>query len=752
MFTPADDKLIRNHFDDLLKCCEAICKTPEEWKLVNDSFNFANEAHRGVRRKSGVPYILHPIAVAKIVVVEIGLGVKSVAAALLHDVVEDTDYTVEDLETRFGKKVATMVDGLTKMKKAGELAGQSSSQAANFKKMLLTLSDDVRVIIIKLADRLHNMRTLGAMPVDKQMKISSETIYLFAPLAHRLGLYNIKTELENLSLKYSFPDDYKQIADKLSQTEESRKMFIEKFNAPIIDKLKESGIEFTIKGRVKSIYSIWKKMQRKMVTIDEIYDLFAIRIVFKPIAFVPEKTQCWNIYSLITDIYKPKPDRIRDWVNIPKANGYEALHCTVMGPDGVWAEVQIRSERMDEIAEKGFAAHWKYKERDKNIENREGELDKWIKEVQNALNSPTEDAVEFLDEFKLNLYTSEVVVFTPKGESVTLPKGAVVLDFAYEIHSSLGDKAIGAKVNHKIESLYTPVDNGDQVEIITSATAHPVLESLDHVVTARAKQKIKSYLKKERENNLSNGIRIFDEEMKKRGVTPSARVFYKLLPAYNSSSKDEFYVKLGAGIISLDNLDKILRENAATKLIKYWSLQVSNTLKLFGGNGKDDHSEAVSGDSIKTASCCMPIPGDEVIGFRKNDGEVIVHKKSCDEAIKLAARHGDRIVPIKWSSEKRMSFLSVMEVRGIDRIGILRDISSVITGELDINIRKLYIESHDGIFEGSITVYVKDKKDLVNVMNKVLAIKGIESVKRLETEEQAGTASSNGVAVENQVD
>ncbi|MDE6183637.1 MAG: TGS domain-containing protein, partial [Rikenellaceae bacterium] len=426
-------------------------------------------------------------------------------------------------------------------------------------------------------------------------------------------------------------------------------MFIEKFNAPIIEKLKESGIDFTIKGRIKSVYSIWKKMQRKTVTIDEIYDLFAIRIVFKPIAFVPEKTQCWNIYSLITDLYKPKPDRIRDWVNIPKANGYEALHCTVMGPDGVWAEVQIRSERMDEIAEKGFAAHWKYKER----ENREGELDKWIREVQNALNSPTEDAVEFLDEFKLNLYTSEVVVFTPKGESVTMPKGAVVLDFAYEIHSSLGDRAIGAKINHKIESLYTPISNGDQIEIITSATAHPVLESLNHVVTAKAKQKIKTFLKKERENNLSNGMRIFEEEMKKRGVTPSARVFHKLLPAYNSSSKDEFYVKLGAGIISLDNVDKILRENAAIKLVKYWSLQVSNTLKFFGGSSKESDSEpANASDDIKIASCCMPIPGDEVIGFRQDNGEVVVHKKSCDEAIKLAARHGDKIVPIKWSSEK----------------------------------------------------------------------------------------------------
>lgn len=725
-----EDLLIEAEFQDVL---QGYLKSNHRKKveIIERAFRFAKKAHGGIRRRSGEPYILHPIAVAKIASQEIGLGSTSICAALLHDVVEDTDYTVEDIEQQFGKKIAELVSGLTKIS-GGIFGDKASAQAENFRKLLLTMSRDIRVVLIKMADRLHNMRTLGAMPVDKQMKIAGETIYLFAPLAHRLGLYNIKTELENLSLKYSFPNDYRQIVDKLSETELSRSMFIEKFNAPIIEKLKESGIDFTIKGRIKSVYSIWKKMQRKTVTIDEIYDLFAIRIVFKPIAFVPEKTQCWNIYSLITDLYKPKPDRIRDWVNIPKANGYEALHCTVMGPDGVWAEVQIRSERMDEIAEKGFAAHWKYKER----ENREGELDKWIREVQNALNSPTEDAVEFLDEFKLNLYTSEVVVFTPKGESVTMPKGAVVLDFAYEIHSSLGDRAIGAKINHKIESLYTPINNGDQVEIITSATAHPVLESLNHVVTAKAKQKIKTFLKKERENNLSNGIRIFEEEMKKRGVTPSARVFHKLLPAYNSSSKDEFYVKLGAGIISLDNVDKILRENAAIKLVKYWTLQVSNTLKFFGGSSKESASGQVSpAEDIKIATCCMPIPGDEVIGFRRDDGNVTVHKKSCDEAIKLAARHGDQIVPIKWSSEKIVSFLSVIEVRGIDRMGILRDISKVITGDLDINIRKLSIESHDGIFEGSITLYVKDKKDLTNVMDKVLAIKGIESVKRLESED-----------------
>lgn len=735
MFTEADDRLISDHFDDLMSLCEPLCKKDADRQLILDAFFLANEAHRGVRRKSGVPYILHPIAVAKIVVEEIGLGVKSVAAALLHDVVEDTDYTIEDMEVRFGKKVATMVDGLTKMKKAGELAKESSEQAANFKKMLLTLSEDVRVIIIKIADRLHNMRTLGSMPAHKQMKIISETIYLFAPLAHRMGLYKIKTELEDLSLKYSAPADYTQIVEKLSETELSRTMFIDKFNAPIVEKLNASGIEFEIIGRIKSVYSIWKKMQRKMITLDEIYDLYAIRIIFKPTERVPEKTQCWHIYSLITDIYKPKPDRIRDWVNIPKANGYEALHCTVMGPDGMWTEVQIRSERMNEIAEKGFAAHWKYKE-SANLETQEGELDKWIKEVRNALNSPTEDAVEFLDEFKLNLYSSEVVVFTPKGETRSMPTGSVVLDFAYEIHTNLGNRAIGAKVNHKIESLYKPLTSGDQVEIITSNTAEPVAESLKYVITAKAKQRIKSYIKKERENNIQHGIELFDAALKERGVMPGGRVFRKVLPAYNSVNKDEFYSMLGAGIISLDNLDKILRENAATKIIKYWNLQISNTLKLFGGGSKEATLNAADEEqTFKIAPCCKPIPGDDVIGFKEQSGIILVHKKGCDEAIKFAAQNGDRIVPTKWASEKIVSFLSNLELRGIDRIGILRDLSQMLTSELSLNIRKLYIESHDGIFEGYISLYVKDKADLRVIISKVAKIKGIESVKRLDNDE-----------------
>ena len=484
-YSPEDEQMVDAAFDRLMEHCAKICKTQEDADRIKRAFFLAKEAHAGVRRRSGEPYIMHPISVAMIVVDEIGLGVKSVMAALLHDVVEDTDYTVEDIQSMFGPKVAQMVDGLTKM--SGVFKTEASEQAANFRKVLLTLSDDVRVILIKIADRLHNMRTLGSMPPHKQMKITSETIYLFAPLAHRLGLYAIKSELEDLTLKYRFPEEYRQIEQKIQETEPDRTKFIEKFNAPLIEALKENRIDFEISGRVKSVYSIWSKMQRKQIPFEEVYDLFAIRIVFKPSPMIPEKAQCWHIYSLVTDIYKPKPDRLRDWVNIPKANGYEALHSTVMGPDGVWVEVQIRSQRMEEIAERGFAAHWKYKSSDAEGRD-EGEFDRWIKQVREALNSPTESAVEFLDNFKLSLYTNEIVVFTPKGESRTLPQGATALDFAYDIHTNIGNSAIGAKINHKIESIFTPIQSGDQIEIITSQNVRPKADWLDHVATTKAKQ------------------------------------------------------------------------------------------------------------------------------------------------------------------------------------------------------------------------------------------------------------------------
>ena len=735
-YSQEDERIIGEQFDKLMASCAKICKNEYDKDLIQRAFFLAKEAHEGVRRRSGEPYILHPIAVAQIVVDEIGLGVKSVVAALLHDVVEDTDYTVEDIESRFGPKIALMVDGLTKM--SGVFKTSASEQAENFRKMLLTLSDDVRVILIKIADRLHNMRTLQYMPPHKQMKITSETIYLFAPLAYRLGLFAIKSELEDLSLKYRFPEDYKQIEAKIAETEADRTKFIEKFNAPIIEKLKSNDIDFEISGRVKSIYSIWAKMQRKHVSFEEIYDIFAVRIVFRPSPLIPEKSQCWHIYSLITDIYKQKPDRIRDWVNSPKANGYEALHSTVMGPDGVWVEVQIRSERMEEIAERGFAAHWKYKS--EKLSKEEGEFDRWMKQVREALNSSPENAVEFLDNFKLSLYTSEIVVFTPKGESRTLPQGATALDFAYDIHTKIGNSAMGAKINRKIESIFAPISSGDQVEIITSKNVKPKAEWLEHVITTKAKQSIMNFLKKENLNNIANGIVLFEGKLKEYGVPPSARVFRKILPAYECATKDEFYSKLGAGILKLDGLEKILRDNPANKILKFWTLQIPNPFRFLGAEEKKKNKKLVVDPSEETeesqfviAPCCNPIPGDEVVGYKNEvTHKIDVHKKNCNELIKLAAQHGNNLTPVTWSSHKAMSYLSVLEMRGIDRIGILMELSQVITGELNINIRELHIQSHDGIFEGRISLYVKNIKDLRMIMEKVRRIKGVEQVNRVE--------------------
>lgn len=731
-----DDIMVQGLFDDLMFHCQSICKSPKDADLIRQAFVFAREAHRGVRRKSGEPYIIHPIAVAKIVVVEIGLGVKSVIASLLHDVVEDTDYTVDDIGHLFGEKVASMVDGLTKL--AGVVGVDSSSlQAENFKKMLMTLSDDVRVIFIKIADRLHNMRTLGSMAQHKQMKIASETIYLFAPLAHRLGLYAIKSEFEDLSLKYRFPADYEQIKSRLDASEASRQEYIQKFNPPIIKKLDEAGIKYRISARVKSVYSVWKKMKSKQISFEEIYDLFAIRIVFESSDMIPEKAQCWHIYSLVTDVYKPKPDRIRDWVSIPKANGYEALHCTVMGPDGVWAEVQIRSTRMDEVAERGFAAHWKYKSNGAAFSQAsEADLEPWLGQLREALNNPAEDAVEFLDNFKLNLQVSEIVVFTPNGESRIMPKGATVLDFAYDIHTKIGNSAMGAKVNYKLTPLNAQIHSGDQIEIITSSSISPKIDWLDKVITAKAKTGIKAFLKRETENSFRLGQEIFEAKMRSLGVKAQARVFNKILPVYECNNKEEFYSKVGVGIIKLDDLDKILKQNSATKLVKYWTLSVG---KLFGvddsKNVKDhteDNQQEQAVESYEIADCCSPIPGDQIIGLKESDGVVYVHKKSCEVAVKESANHGERLMAVNWSSQKLMSYLAKIEIRGIDRMGILLDVSRVITGEMNVNIRSMSVQSHDGVFEGNILLYVKNHDDLKQVMSKLQSVRGIEKVVRAE--------------------
>ena len=729
-YTTDDERLINEAWEKLLESCKKICKSEENWDFIKRAFFLAKEAHSGVRRRSGEPYMLHPIAVAQIVVDEIGLGVKSVVAALLHDVVEDTDYTVEDMEHIFGAKIASMVDGLTKM--SGVFNANTSEQAEYFRKVLLTLSDDVRVILIKIADRLHNMRTLQFMPLNKQIKITGETIYLFAPLAYRLGLYPIKTELEDLCMKYRFPEEYERLSSLLAQSADKRQEYIDRFCKPIIEVLDRNNIQYEISGRVKSIYSIWTKMQRKQIPFEEIYDLFAIRIVFKTLPFPSEKTQCWQIYSNITDIYAPKQDRLRDWISMPKANGYEALHSTVMGPDGHWVEVQIRTERMEEIAERGFAAHWKYKKA--TLSQNDDAFDTWLKKIRDALNSPTENAVEFLDNFKLSLYTSEITVFTPKGERRELPNGATALDFAYDIHTKVGDHAIGAKINHKIEPITKPLKWGDQIEIITADNAKPKAEWLEIVTTTKAKQKITAFLKREQQNNVENGIALFESKLAEYNVAMSGRVLRKAMQAYGCNYKDEFYSHIGAGIISLDNIEKILKSSSTSKLLKFWQLRQE----------EDDDTEITENekpandDSFVIAPCCSPLPGDNVVGFRDpTTNKIVVHKATCDELNRLASQYGKNIIKdkIKWEQHKATAYLSTIELRGIDRMGMLSDITHIVSDDFSINMREIHLRSHDGIFEGKVSLYVQSAEALYALMDKFRQIKGVESVKRIENSE-----------------
>ncbi|MCB2195065.1 MAG: RelA/SpoT family protein [Bacteroidetes bacterium] len=738
-----EDAYAEELYNDLISSCSKHVKV-KDIKLIRKAFDLAKESHKGVKRKSGEPYIVHPIAVAKIVTSEIGLGAVSIACALLHDVVEDTEYTLEDIDHLFGEKIASIIDGLTKI--SGVFDKHSSLQAENFRKMLLTLSDDVRVILIKLADRLHNMRTLDSMPPNKQLKIAGETTYLYAPLAHRLGLYAIKSELEDLSLKYRHPKVFDEILNKIKDNEKKRQQEINRFSLPIIEKLEKHNIEFDISGRPKSIFSIWNKMQSKNIPFEEVYDLMAIRIVFTPVSREVEKAQCWQIYSLITDIYTPKPDRIRDWISSPKANGYEALHTTVMGPNGKWVEVQIRSQRMDEIAERGFAAHWKYKGENSS----ESELDKWIKKIRLMLENPNSDALEFLDEFKMNLFSAEIMVFTPKGDLKTLPKNSTTLDFAYEIHSEIGNKAIGAKVNHKLVPLNHILRSGDQVEIITSNKQKIQKEWLSHVKTAKAKTSITDAIKAETKDRIQKGKSILETKLKNLKVHPSGRVLRKIIPAYEVVNKDELYSKIGSGIIKLDDLKKILKKNTKNKIIRYWGLQIAKTTssskpkkepqipkKTDKFNYKDPVIIRDGSDeenyNVKISQCCNPIPGDEVIGYKKPESDtVFIHKAKCPTAIKLMSSEGNYIVPARWTSQKYLSSLAKLTLNGIDRIGIASDITSVISNELTVNIRKIFIETHDGIFEGELELYVHNVTDLNNLIMNISKLKGVNSVKRSE--------------------
>ena len=739
----ADEKMIQDGFNELLKDY-LNSNHRRKVKRITKAFNFANQAHAGVKRRSGEPYIMHPIAVARIVCREMGLGSTSICSALLHDVVEDTEYTVQDISDMFGPKIAQIVDGLTKIS-GGIFGEQASAQAENFRKLLLTMSDDIRVILIKIADRLHNMRTLGSMLPAKQFKIAGETLYLYAPLAHRLGLFTIKTELEDLSFKYEHPQEYDFIEQKLQASEESRNKLFEHFAIPVDKKLKEMGLHYEMKARVKSAYSIWNKMESKGITFEDIYDLYAVRIIFDPLPGVDEKNMCWDIYSAITDIYRIRPDRIRDWVSRPKANGYQALHLTVMGPDGQWVEIQIRSRRMDDIAEKGFAAHWKYKEH--SVEE-DTELDKWLQTITEILESPDPNALDFLDTIKLNLFTSEIFVFTPKGDIKTLPQGATALDFAYALHTNIGNKCIGAKVNHRLVPLSHPLASGDQVEILTSRSQEPQAEWLNFVTTAKARSKIDAVLKRARKDAAKAGEEKVIAAFKRSDMEASTSNLDKLCMYFGFSKREEFFYAVEKGDVTLpENIKKLLKEKTDNVLFKY----VKQALGVGVKNNKEkeevqkEEKPKAKYDKSKPyilreeafernyviAECCKPIPGDDALGFINDDGNVVVHKRSCPIAMRLKSSFGERILNTEWSSHKNASFEATLEVKGIDSIGVLNTITKTISDDFNVNIMRLLIEAKDGVFEGKIKMKVHDVEDIQKMCVTLSKIKNIKSVGRV---------------------
>lgn len=741
----AQDEMIEQAFQELLNDYLAT-KHRKRVEIITKAFNFANQAHKGIKRRSGEPYIMHPIAVAKIVCNEIGLGSTSICAALLHDVVEDTDYTVEDIENIFGPKIAQIVDGLTKIS-GGIFGDQASAQAENFKKLLLTMSNDIRVILIKIADRLHNMRTLGSMLPNKQYKIAGETLYIYAPLANRLGLYKIKTELENLSFKYEHPEEYKEIEDKLAATAVERDKVFKEFTTPIRAQLDKMGLKYRILARVKSIYSIWNKMQTKHVPFEEIYDLLAVRIIFTPRNMDEELNDCFDIYVAISKIYKPHPDRLRDWVSHPKANGYQALHVTLMGNNGQWIEVQIRSERMNDVAEQGFAAHWKYKEGGGSED--EGELEKWLRTIKEILDDPQPDAIDFLDTIKLNLFASEIFVFTPKGELKTMPQNCTALDFAFSLHTDIGSHCIGAKVNHKLVPLSHKLQSGDQVEILTSKAQRVQAEWMNFATTARARSKIASILRKEAKANQKAGEAILADFLKAEDVRMDDSAIDKLTHLHNFHNREELFIAIGSKKLILGDAD---RNVFKAKQGKSWKKLLSFS---FGG-GKEEKEpneeksaekntqekidtkkilklteEAISKEYLM-APCCHPIPGDDVLGYINENNQVIIHKRQCPIAIKLKSSYGNRIIATQWDTHKELSFLVTIYIKGIDAVGLLNEVTQIISRQLNVNIRKLDIETNDGIFEGKIQLYVHDVDDVRTICNNLKQVKNIKQVSRIE--------------------
>lgn len=709
--------------------------------LVKDAFKTASDAHREMRRKTGEPYIYHPIEVAQIAVDEINLGPTAVAAALLHDVVEDTDWTVGDVQQQFGEKVAKIVDGVTKIpfEKELEWANNASSQAENFRKMLLALSDDARVIFIKLADRLHNMRTLGAMPRPKQLKIASETIYIYAPLAHRLGLYKIKSELEDLYLKYTQEETYRDIAQKLRQTKAKRNKYIQEFITPLQEALDKQGFKAKVIGRPKSIYSIWNKMKRQNVTFDKIYDLFAIRIILDT-EEENEKTDCWRIYSLVTDHYRPNPDRLRDWISIPKSNGYESLHTTVMGPEGRWVEVQIRTQRMNEIAEKGYAAHWKYKERRKQasgkVEDEKQGLDGWLQALR-EMREQNEGltALEFIDDFRANLYNEEVFVFTPKGDLKTLPKGATALDFAYEIHSEVGNNCLGAKINQKIVPLNYTLKNGDQVEILTSKKQKPATDWLQIVVTAKAKSNIRDFIRKERRDTLKEGREILDKKLKQINLEFSDSLLNQLRNYLDLKHPSDVLLQLGNGYLSPSKITKF--RNWKQRSENKEARKEEGKIATIPIPPKKEQEPIVIGEDSQLdytlATCCNPIMGDDIFGYITVSDGIKIHRANCPNAPALLANYGYRVIRAVWKSEQNESFLVELGIKGNDRIGLIQDVTRIISNNMKVNIESINLgKADEGIFEGCIRLYVSDVNHLGLLKNKLSKVEGVVGVERLD--------------------
>ena len=747
----ADDKLINDAFQELLNSYSAS-RHRKKIDLITKAFNFARQAHKGVRRLSGEPYIMHPIAVAQIACSEIGLGSTSICSALLHDVVEDTDYTVEDIENIFGPKIAQIVDGLTKIS-GGIFGEQASAQAENFKKLLLTMSDDIRVILIKIADRLHNMRTLDSQPANKQYKIAGETLYIYAPLAHRLGLYKIKSELENLSFKFEHPEEYATIQQKLALTQAQRHELFDRFTKPIEDALQPMGIKYQIKERIKTPYSIWNKMQNKHVTFEEIYDILAVRIIFTPRSREEEVNECFNIYVAISKIYKSHPDRLRDWLNHPKTNGYQALHVTLMSKQGHWIEVQIRSDRMDEIAEQGLAAHWKYKEGDDEDEEYtedEAELNEWLRTIKEILDDPQPDAMDFLDSIKLNLFASEIFVFTPKGEIKTMPTGSTALDFAFSIHTFLGTHCIGAKVNHKLVPLSHKLQSGDQVEILSSKSQHVQPDWINFVSSAKAKGKIQAILRRDNREVQKVGEEKLKAWMTKNGKEYTLNAVDQLAEYHEYKNRDDFFLALGANTVllgdkDLDELNGKHKKNQGgaggwrryvpfVKAKKQEEQEPEAELFVVPEKFNRKKPIYISEKTIrqyKFPTCCHPIPGDDALGYIDNKNQIEIHKRTCPVAAKLKSGFGNRILDVKWDMHKELFFIATIRISGIDRVGMLNEVTQVISSQMNVNIRNLNITCEDGMFDGTLELRVHDRDDVKTIIKNLKQVADLKEISEI---------------------